>query len=162
MLTKIINLIRMIWVNSKHYKSRERLTGLFRKVCVKLLLFKQLLFKLCTVNVYHTHTDPWKLNFGIVIMCYSLFCHVYCMDEILPFDLIATQLALCGGIQWLMCHHQSLHIATKDLKYARPLSLCAHDCSLYAGQLIHMLTPKSYFKIFFWGIAVYTPVGLYM
>ncbi|XP_033636218.1 dynein heavy chain 2, axonemal-like isoform X2 [Asterias rubens] len=37
MLTKIINLIRMIWVNSKHYKSRERLTGLFRKVSNEII-----------------------------------------------------------------------------------------------------------------------------
>jgi dynein heavy chain len=30
-------LIRMIWVNSKHYKSRERLTGLFRKVSNEII-----------------------------------------------------------------------------------------------------------------------------
>lgn len=32
MLPKILNLIRMIWVNSDFYKTRERLTGLLRKV----------------------------------------------------------------------------------------------------------------------------------
>ena len=32
MLSKILNIIRMIWMNSEHYKSRERLTGLLRKV----------------------------------------------------------------------------------------------------------------------------------
>ena len=32
MLAKILNIIRMIWINSEHYKSRERLTGLLRKV----------------------------------------------------------------------------------------------------------------------------------
>ena len=32
MLPKILNLIRMIWVNSEFYKTRERLTGLLRKV----------------------------------------------------------------------------------------------------------------------------------
>ena len=32
MLTQILNIIRMIWINSEHYKSRERLTGLLRKV----------------------------------------------------------------------------------------------------------------------------------
>ena len=31
MLAPLLNKIRMIWVNSDHYKSRERLTGLFRK-----------------------------------------------------------------------------------------------------------------------------------
>lgn len=33
-LPKLINLIRIIWVNSPHYNTRERLTSLFRKVCV--------------------------------------------------------------------------------------------------------------------------------
>ena len=32
MLPKILNLIRMIWVNSEFYKTRERLTGILRKV----------------------------------------------------------------------------------------------------------------------------------
>ena len=32
MLSKILNIIRMIWTNSEHYQSRERLTGLLRKV----------------------------------------------------------------------------------------------------------------------------------
>ena len=32
MLPKILNTIRIIWMNSDHYKSRERLTGLLRKV----------------------------------------------------------------------------------------------------------------------------------
>ena len=32
-LQKILNLIRMIWVNSEFYKTRERLTGILRKVC---------------------------------------------------------------------------------------------------------------------------------
>jgi dynein heavy chain len=32
MLPKILNLIRMIWVNSEFYKTRERLTGLLRKL----------------------------------------------------------------------------------------------------------------------------------
>ena len=32
MLPKILNLIRMIWVNSEFYNTRERLTGLLRKV----------------------------------------------------------------------------------------------------------------------------------
>lgn len=31
-LTPLLNKVRMIWVNSEHFKSRERLTGLFRKV----------------------------------------------------------------------------------------------------------------------------------
>ena len=33
MLPKILSLIRMIWVNSEFYKTRERLTGILRKVC---------------------------------------------------------------------------------------------------------------------------------
>lgn len=33
-LPKLISLIRIIWVNSPHYNTRERLTSLFRKVCV--------------------------------------------------------------------------------------------------------------------------------
>jgi dynein heavy chain len=32
MLPKLLSLIRMIWMNSEHYKSRERLTSLLRKV----------------------------------------------------------------------------------------------------------------------------------
>uniref|UniRef100_G1NZY7 Dynein axonemal heavy chain 2 n=1 Tax=Myotis lucifugus TaxID=59463 RepID=G1NZY7_MYOLU len=32
-LPKLISLIRIIWVNSPHYNTRERLTSLFRKVC---------------------------------------------------------------------------------------------------------------------------------
>ena len=32
MLPKILNLVRMIWVNSEFYKTRERLTGILRKV----------------------------------------------------------------------------------------------------------------------------------
>nr|P0C6F1.1 RecName: Full=Dynein axonemal heavy chain 2; AltName: Full=Axonemal beta dynein heavy chain 2; AltName: Full=Ciliary dynein heavy chain 2 [Mus musculus]CAI52011.1 dynein, axonemal, heavy chain 2 [Mus musculus] len=32
-LPKLISLIRIIWVNSPHYNTRERLTALFRKVC---------------------------------------------------------------------------------------------------------------------------------
>ena len=32
LLPRILNLIRMIWVNSEFYKSRERLTGILRKV----------------------------------------------------------------------------------------------------------------------------------
>ena len=32
MLPRILNTIRMIWINSEHYKSRERLTSLLRKV----------------------------------------------------------------------------------------------------------------------------------
>lgn len=35
-LPKLISLIRIIWVNSPHYNTRERLTGLFRKVCTWL------------------------------------------------------------------------------------------------------------------------------
>lgn len=31
-LPKLISLIRIIWVNSPHYNTRERLTALFRKV----------------------------------------------------------------------------------------------------------------------------------
>ena len=31
-LPKILTLIRVIWVNSEFYKSRERITGIFRKV----------------------------------------------------------------------------------------------------------------------------------
>lgn len=34
-LPKLISLIRIIWVNSPHYNTRERLTSLFRKVCVR-------------------------------------------------------------------------------------------------------------------------------
>lgn len=33
-LPKLISLIRIIWVNSPHYNTRERLTSLFRKVRV--------------------------------------------------------------------------------------------------------------------------------
>jgi len=32
MLPKILNLIRMIWVNSEFYNTKERLTGILRKV----------------------------------------------------------------------------------------------------------------------------------
>lgn len=32
MIPKILNLIRMIWVNSEFYKTRERLTGILKKV----------------------------------------------------------------------------------------------------------------------------------
>ncbi|XP_006863561.1 PREDICTED: dynein heavy chain 2, axonemal [Chrysochloris asiatica] len=32
-LPKLISLIRIIWVNSPHYNTRERMTSLFRKVC---------------------------------------------------------------------------------------------------------------------------------
>ena len=32
MLPKILSLIRIIWMNSEHYKGRERLTSLLRKV----------------------------------------------------------------------------------------------------------------------------------
>ncbi|EDV25795.1 uncharacterized protein TRIADDRAFT_23475 [Trichoplax adhaerens] len=32
-LPRILNIIRMIWINSEYYNSRERLTGLLRKVC---------------------------------------------------------------------------------------------------------------------------------
>ncbi|XP_030837708.1 dynein heavy chain 2, axonemal [Strongylocentrotus purpuratus] len=37
MLPGIINRVRMIWVNSDHYKSRERLTGLFRKISNEII-----------------------------------------------------------------------------------------------------------------------------
>lgn len=37
MLAKILNIIRMIWINSEHYKSRERLTGLLRKVSNEII-----------------------------------------------------------------------------------------------------------------------------
>lgn len=37
MLPKILNTIRFIWVNSEFYKTRERLTGILKKVC-KILL----------------------------------------------------------------------------------------------------------------------------
>ena len=43
MLPKILGLIRMIWVNSEFYKTRERLTGILRKVleaCIKYTLKK--------------------------------------------------------------------------------------------------------------------------
>lgn len=33
-LPRLISLIRIIWVNSPHYNTRERLTSLFRKVWV--------------------------------------------------------------------------------------------------------------------------------
>lgn len=33
-LPKLISLIRIIWVNSPHYNTRERLTALFRKVWI--------------------------------------------------------------------------------------------------------------------------------
>lgn len=35
MLPKILNIIRMIWVNSDFYKTRERLTGILKKVSIK-------------------------------------------------------------------------------------------------------------------------------
>ncbi|XP_074657783.1 dynein axonemal heavy chain 2-like [Tubulanus polymorphus] len=37
MLPKILNLIRMIWVNSEFYKSRERLTGILRKLSNEII-----------------------------------------------------------------------------------------------------------------------------
>ncbi|KAJ7369518.1 Dynein heavy chain 2, axonemal [Desmophyllum pertusum] len=37
MLPKILNIIRIIWMNSEHYKSRERLTGLLRKVSNEII-----------------------------------------------------------------------------------------------------------------------------
>ena len=32
LLPRILNIVRMIWVNSEFYKSREQLTGLLKKV----------------------------------------------------------------------------------------------------------------------------------
>lgn len=40
MLPKILNMIRMIWVNSEFYKTRERLTGILKKVKNSLILMK--------------------------------------------------------------------------------------------------------------------------
>ncbi|XP_071951094.1 dynein axonemal heavy chain 2-like isoform X2 [Antedon mediterranea] len=37
LLPKLINKVRMIWLNSDHYKSRERLTGLFRKLSNEII-----------------------------------------------------------------------------------------------------------------------------
>ena len=36
MLPKLLNLIRIIWVNSDHFRTRERITGLLRKVCLSV------------------------------------------------------------------------------------------------------------------------------
>uniref|UniRef100_A0A8C4S375 Dynein axonemal heavy chain 2 n=1 Tax=Erpetoichthys calabaricus TaxID=27687 RepID=A0A8C4S375_ERPCA len=38
-LPKLLSLIRIIWVNSQHYNTRERITSLFRKVCECQRLF---------------------------------------------------------------------------------------------------------------------------
>ena len=35
LLPQLLNIIRVIWLNSEHYKSRERLNGLLRKVRFK-------------------------------------------------------------------------------------------------------------------------------
>ena len=62
MLPKILNLIRMIWVNSEFYKTRERLTGLLRKVihwlslqCVyyKILIVIMLTHALSAFSLYN-------------------------------------------------------------------------------------------------------------
>jgi len=33
LLPKLLNIIRVIWMNSEHYNTREKLTNLLRKVC---------------------------------------------------------------------------------------------------------------------------------
>ncbi len=42
-LPKVLTLIRVIWVNSEFYKSRERITSLFRKVS-HLFCFMSMIF----------------------------------------------------------------------------------------------------------------------
>mgnify|MGYP001798843111 FL=1 len=45
MLPRILNMIRFIWINSEHYKSRERLTSLLRKVWELILYLRYGIFR---------------------------------------------------------------------------------------------------------------------
>ena len=36
LVPRLLDTIRVIWLNSEHYKSRERLNGLLRKVCLEV------------------------------------------------------------------------------------------------------------------------------
>ncbi len=48
-LPKILNQVRMIWVNSEFYTSRERLTGIFKKVTRHLACQRSLLSSLVEI-----------------------------------------------------------------------------------------------------------------
>ena len=60
MLPKILNLIRMIWVNSEFYKTRERLTGILRKVSLmsadfQLVFVQKYMYISSNFDVYIRH-----------------------------------------------------------------------------------------------------------
>lgn len=45
MLPNILNLIRMIWVNSEFYNTKDRLTGILRKVRLSIICSRYLWFQ---------------------------------------------------------------------------------------------------------------------
>ena len=62
MIPKILNLIRMIWVNSEFYKTRERLTGILKKVRVPTI---ERLYKIrpeLKIVVCHLPTQHFNLG----------------------------------------------------------------------------------------------------
>lgn len=59
LLPKILNLIRMIWVNSEFYNTRDRLTGILRKVT----MWSMVTFSLkanCLLLKMHLKSDCWN------------------------------------------------------------------------------------------------------
>ena len=52
LLPKLLNIIRVIWMNSEHYNTREKLTSLLRKVraCVHVHVSKHACVRTCVYN----------------------------------------------------------------------------------------------------------------
>ncbi|OAF69166.1 Axonemal beta dynein heavy chain 2 [Intoshia linei] len=78
-LPKIINTIRVIWVNSEHYKSKERLTGIFRKLSNEII-------KKCTESIdlnlfFSGHVSKSKKSLNEAIKCCKNWMNLYSQTE---------------------------------------------------------------------------------
>ncbi|XP_031567025.1 dynein heavy chain 2, axonemal-like, partial [Actinia tenebrosa] len=75
MLPKILNSIRVIWVNSEHYNTAERLTGLLRKVSNEII--KRCSTKICLDDIFDGRIRISMLGLQESIECCEAWKEIY-------------------------------------------------------------------------------------
>ena len=99
LLPRILSLIRMIWVNSEYYTTRERITAILRKVCRQLVVLWNLclsiiigVYLLLLVCIYYY----WWLTIIIGVYLLLLVCIYYyrCIPSIRDYEMLTLSLSL--------------------------------------------------------------------
>ena len=75
MIPKILNLIRMIWVNSEFYKSRERLTGILRKLSNEII--RRCCKEISLDRIFDGHVQSSKQSLHDCIACCQAWKEIY-------------------------------------------------------------------------------------